>query len=171
VPSPFKMAISYERPTNMFEIYMRSQSFQRFKQAHEIYSARVIVFHEALEKVDIKIAALLWSIKRGRNVDAVDEMAKYEAYREQAITGLRHSCDVLYNMNEIVWEMEQIVHIERDDDSEEDDESDEEEDLGWEHLDGDRERLFDFLPALKQFLEHEEATRAIINYLPQDLLL
>lgn len=84
-------------------------------------------------------------------MDAVDEMAQQEFYREQAAILERRSCDMLYLLDEIIGEMTQIFLVNG----------------VWAGIEPDR--LYDLFEALRQELEREESTVAIMAYLPEEL--
>lgn len=113
--------------------------------------ARLNALHLAMDKLNSKIERIRRMLSGGRNVDAVDDLAKYEFYREQALHALRWCFKVLELAVSAILAMQRIFWHNND----------------WKGV--SLGCLHDLLAAQEHELEYEVQVQAIMNYLPQVL--
>jgi len=145
------MSRSHPRPVTLFDVFKQSGTALLFTEMYRTNRSRLLWMNGVLLKLDRQIAGLRPTLNRGRNVDAVDELAKQEFYREQAAILVSRSSDMLYLLDEMVGEMTQIFWING----------------VWEGVAPGY--LYAVFEVMRQQVGHEESTMAILEYLPEEL--
>jgi len=145
------MSTGYPVLTTLFDLYQQSRTCLLFTETYQTNLSRLLWMNGVLVKLDRQIATLRPTLNRGRNVDAVDELAQQEFYREQAAVLVQRSSDMLYLLDEMSGEMARIYLING----------------VWEGV--APARLSTVFDLMRQQLEHEESTMAILEYLPRGL--
>ncbi|KIX00967.1 uncharacterized protein Z518_10033 [Rhinocladiella mackenziei CBS 650.93] len=87
-----RLTLAQEEPlASVWDAFLETTEYDLF--AKDLYknSVRVVLFERILLKLHLQINRIRRTLRRGRNVDAVDGLAQMEFYYDQATVGLQHS--------------------------------------------------------------------------------